>query len=159
MNILKDLQAEFGLTYLFIAHNLSVVEHISDRVGVMYLGKMVELTDRESLFRDPLHPYTKALLSAIPIPDPNYKRERIILTGRYSLAREPAQGLPLPPALPGCGGEVQACGPGVQGAHPRALCGLPCGGRGSRQTRISDYSAIRKCGWRIHSSSDAGVMI
>jgi len=81
LNILKDLQAEFGLTYLFIAHNLSVVEHISDRVGVMYLGKLVELTDRETLFREPLHPYTKALLSAIPIPDPTVKRERIILQG------------------------------------------------------------------------------
>ena len=81
LNLLKDLQAEFGLTYLFIAHNLSVVEHISDRVGVMYLGKLVELTDRETLFREPLHPYTKALLSAIPIPDPTVKRERIILQG------------------------------------------------------------------------------
>jgi peptide/nickel transport system ATP-binding protein/oligopeptide transport system ATP-binding protein len=81
LNILKDLQQEFGLTYLFIAHNLSVVEHISDRVGVMYLGKMVEVTDRDSLFADPLHPYTKALLSAIPIPDPTIKRERMILQG------------------------------------------------------------------------------
>ena len=81
LNILKDLQREFGLTYLFIAHNLAVVEHISDRVGVMYLGKMVELTDRDSLFADPLHPYTKALLSAIPIPDPTVKRERMVLQG------------------------------------------------------------------------------
>jgi peptide/nickel transport system ATP-binding protein/oligopeptide transport system ATP-binding protein len=81
LNILKDLQQEFGLTYLFIAHNLAVVEHISDRVGVMYLGKMVELTDRLALFKDPQHPYTKALLSAIPIPDPTIKRDRIILQG------------------------------------------------------------------------------
>ncbi len=100
LNILKDLQGEFGLTYLFIAHNLSVVEHISDRVGVMYLGKMVELTDRESLFRDPLHPYTKALLSAIPIPDPNYKRERIMLTGEIPSPVNPPKGCRFHPRCP-----------------------------------------------------------
>ncbi len=81
LNILNDLQEEFGLTYLFIAHNLSVVEHISDRVGVMYLGKMAELATRDALFATPQHPYTHALLSAIPIPDPRVRRERIILKG------------------------------------------------------------------------------
>jgi peptide/nickel transport system ATP-binding protein/oligopeptide transport system ATP-binding protein len=81
LNLLKSLQKEFGLTYLFIAHNLGVVEHISDRVAVMYLGRVAELTGREQLYRDPRHPYTMALMSAIPVPDPTLKRKRIILSG------------------------------------------------------------------------------
>jgi oligopeptide/dipeptide ABC transporter ATP-binding protein len=81
INLLKDLQKEFRLSYLFVAHDLAVVENISHRIAVMYLGKIVELTDRQSLFSAPLHPYTEALLSAVPLPDPNAPRRRIILSG------------------------------------------------------------------------------
>jgi peptide/nickel transport system ATP-binding protein/oligopeptide transport system ATP-binding protein len=92
LNILKELQDEFNLTYLFIAHNLSVVEHISDRVAVMYLGKIVELTSRDELFRNPMHPYTQALISAIPVPDPHMKRQRTILKGDVPSPLNPPMG-------------------------------------------------------------------
>lgn len=92
LNLLKDLQTEFDLTYLFIAHGLNVVKHISDRVGVMYLGKLLELADGKNLYSDPKHPYTQALLSAIPVPDPKRKKNRIILNGDVPSPINPPKG-------------------------------------------------------------------
>ncbi|HSV33565.1 MAG TPA: dipeptide ABC transporter ATP-binding protein [Pyrinomonadaceae bacterium] len=92
VNLLQDLQKELGLTYLFISHGLAVVEHISTRVAVMYLGRIVEVADAVDLYKNPLHPYTRALLSAIPVPDPKAKRDRIILKGDVPTARNPPSG-------------------------------------------------------------------
>ncbi len=100
VNLMQDLQKELGLTYLFIAHDLKVVEHISTRVAVMYLGKIVEVADAEVLYANPKHPYTKALLSAIPIPDPNFKKERVILRGDVPSPIHPPTGCFFHPRCP-----------------------------------------------------------
>ncbi|SCW36785.1 oligopeptide transport system ATP-binding protein [Paenibacillus tianmuensis] len=92
LNLLQDLQEELGLTYLFISHDLSVVEHISDRIGVMYLGSMVELADKDAIYEKPLHPYTQALFSSVPVPDPRLKREKIVLKGDLPSPVNPPSG-------------------------------------------------------------------
>ncbi|MGH7772618.1 MAG: ABC transporter ATP-binding protein [Candidatus Binatia bacterium] len=112
INLLEELQERFGLTYLFIAHDLSVVRHISDRIVVMYLGKVVEIADRKELYEHPLHPYTKALLSAIPIPDPvvEAKRERVVLRGEVPSSFNPPPGCVFHPRCPIA---IEECSKGV----------------------------------------------
>ena len=106
INLLKDLQSEFKLTYLFIAHDLSVIKYISDRVVVMYLGKIVEIADKKELFTDTMHPYTQALISAVPVPNPDYKKKQIILKGDVPSPANPPKGCRFHPR---CSKVIKIC--------------------------------------------------
>ena len=132
LNLLRELQGELGLTLLFIAHNLAVVEHISDRVAVMYLGSIVELTDRDTLYANPQHPYTEALLSAIPIPDPALRRERVILEGDVPSPLNPPTGCTFHPRCPiaaedVCSVEIPELRPAGDNGEHMAACHLRTG--------------------------------
>jgi oligopeptide/dipeptide ABC transporter ATP-binding protein len=128
INLLEDLRRELGLTYLFIAHDLSVVRHISDRVAVMYLGRIVEIADRQVLYEAPRHPYTKALLSAVPIPDPliEAQRERVVLGGEVPSPLHPPRGCAFHPRCPVAVEECQRIRPDLRdlGAGHQAACHL-----------------------------------
>lgn len=120
INLLEDLQSRLGLTYLFIAHDLSVVRHISDRVAVMYLGRVAEITDRTALYEEPMHPYTRALLSAVPIPDPalELKRERVVLRGEVPSPLNPPAGCFFHPRCPDATERCSAETPGLREIKP-----------------------------------------
>ncbi|WP_433748233.1 ABC transporter ATP-binding protein [Falsibacillus pallidus] len=118
LNLLEDLQKEFDLTYIFIAHDLGVVRHISDRVGVMYLGRMAELSDSDKLYEKPLHPYTQALLSAVPIPDPDFKRETILLQGDIPSPSNPPKGCAFHTRCPHSMEVCKSITPAFQEAEP-----------------------------------------
>ena len=131
INLLEDLQEQYNLTYLFIAHDLSVVRHISDRVGVMYLGHIVEMAERNEIYRNPIHPYTRALLSAVPIPDPvlDAQRERVLLTGEVPSPLNPPSGCVFHPRCPVANDSCSVTSPQLREVEPdhHAACILATG--------------------------------
>ena len=122
INLLRELQKKYGLTYLFISHDLSVVEHISDTVGVMYLGNLVEYAETKELFANPLHPYTKALFSAIPVPDPDYKMNRILLQGSIPSPANPPSGCKFHTRCANCMEKCKQTAPEFREVTPGHFC-------------------------------------
>jgi oligopeptide transport system ATP-binding protein len=124
LNLMQDLQKQLKLTYLFISHDLSVVRHISDRIAVMYLGKIVEVANKKEIFEHPSHPYTKALLSSVPVPDPEYVKERIILKGDLPSPSNPPSGCKFHPRCPYAVEQCKTVVPKLEGSGPghRVAC-------------------------------------
>ncbi len=144
INLLRDLQREFGLTYLFISHDLSVVEHISDTVGVMYLGNLVEFAATEPLFAKPLHPYTKALFSAIPVPDPDYKMNRIILEGSIPSPANPPSGCKFHTRCRDCMEVCKYVSPDFAEVEPEHYCACHLYNSPSRSAELAKVVAEMK---------------
>ena len=152
INLLEEIQDEFGLSYIFIAHDLSVVRHISDRVAVMYLGKFVELGTWREIYERPTHPYTQALLSAVPAIDPAERTRRIILEGGGAEPDRPALRVPVPHPLPQGGGALRGRGAGSRRACRRPPERLPL--RRPRR-ELSPVRPAQARGFRRSSSSSA----
>lgn len=141
INLLKDLQEEYNLTYLFISHDLSVVEHISDTVGVMYLGNLVEYSSTEKVFSHPLHPYTEALFSAIPVPDPDYQMKRIILEGSIPSPSNPPSGCKFHTRCSKCMEVCKHCAPDFREIEPDHFCACHLYNTAERQ---AEFEAMMK---------------
>ena len=137
LNLLNELKHDLDLTYIFVAHDLSVVEYISDRVGVMYLGNFVEVGEKEKIYSNPMHPYTQALLSAVPVPDPTAKRERILLEGSIPSAHKPPTGCKFHTRCPKC---MECCS--AMYRSQRCIC-------------CSDFTTIRVFTARLKKSTES----
>ena len=154
INLLRQLQKDFGITYLFISHDLSVVEHISDTVGVMYLGTMVEYSDTDKIFGDPLHPYTKALFSAIPIPDPDVKLNRIILKGSLPSPANPPAGCKFHTRCEKCMDICRCAAPEWSEVEPGHWCACHLYNNAEQQARAEELLKEAKANGTFNEKKD-----